>query len=99
MIFKIIEAVVGKTLIHEDGFGLLAPRRRLQRSEQYRTSSQTSFHLRRHWNGRPQTAHVFVGRSSDCAILEKHRYGTSDQAKKAFWDPTLKAEDAGAQTY
>ena len=68
MIFKIIEAVDGKTLIHEDGLGLLAPRRRLQRSEQYRTSSQTSFHLRRHWNGRPQTAHVFVGRSSDCAI-------------------------------
>jgi len=34
MIFKIIEAVDGKTLIHEDGFALLAPRRRLQRSEQ-----------------------------------------------------------------
>jgi len=87
MIFKIIEAVDGKTLIHDDGFALLAPRRRLQRSEQYRTSSQTSFHLRRHWNGRPQTAHVFVGRSSDCAIWQKHRYGTLDQAKKAFWLP------------
>ena len=29
--------------------------------------------------------------------LKKHRYGTLDQAKKAFWLSTLKAEDAGAR--
>lgn len=36
---------------------------RLQRSEQYLTSSHTSFHLRRHWKGRPQTGQILLGRS------------------------------------
>lgn len=36
---------------------------RLQRSEQYFTSSHTSFHLRRHWKGRPQTGQILLGRS------------------------------------
>ena len=35
----------------------------LQRSEQYFTSSHTSFHFRRHWKGRPHTGQVLVGRS------------------------------------
>ena len=36
---------------------------RRQRSEQYRTSSQTFAHFLRHANGRPQEAQVLVGRS------------------------------------
>jgi hypothetical protein len=36
---------------------------RLQRSEQYFTSSHTSFHFRRHWKGRPQTGQILLGRS------------------------------------
>ena len=36
---------------------------RLHRSEQYFTSSQTSFHFRRHWNGRPHTGQILLGRS------------------------------------
>lgn len=35
----------------------------LQRSEQYLTSSHTSFHFRRHWKGRPQTGQILLGRS------------------------------------
>ena len=35
----------------------------LQRSEQYFTSSHTSFHFRRHWKGRPQTGQILLGRS------------------------------------
>lgn len=36
---------------------------RRQRSEQYRTSSQTFAHFFRHVNGRPQTSQVLTGRS------------------------------------
>lgn len=43
-----------------------------QRSEQYRTASQTFAHLRRHANGRPQAMQVFVGKSAFFAGIGSH---------------------------